>query len=100
MDRTTLLDSATVRYMQLFSIFVFSFLLSFLLHSLLARHWTRGALRPFSLSLPPTSSRLTAILKFDLKYLNKVLSMEKQAKADSCPPTDSRLENFGLSRSR
>uniref|UniRef100_A0A2M4BA25 Putative dna topoisomerase i-interacting protein n=1 Tax=Anopheles marajoara TaxID=58244 RepID=A0A2M4BA25_9DIPT len=57
--------------------------------------WTADILYNIALKLGPLDK---SILKFDLKYLNKVLSMEKQAKADSCPPTDSRLENFGLSR--
>ncbi|XP_058060672.1 protein timeless [Anopheles bellator] len=57
--------------------------------------WTADILYNIARKLGPLDK---SILKFDLKYLNKVLSMEKQAKADSCPPTDSRLENFGLSR--
>ncbi|XP_053662148.1 protein timeless [Anopheles marshallii] len=57
--------------------------------------WTADILYNIALKLGPLDK---SILKFDLKYLNKVLSMEKQAKADPCPPNDARLENFGLSR--
>ncbi|EDO63569.1 AGAP008288-PA [Anopheles gambiae str. PEST] len=57
--------------------------------------WTADILYNIALKLGPLDK---SILKFDLKYLNKVLSMEKQAKADPCPSNDARLENFGLSR--
>lgn len=57
--------------------------------------WTADILYNIALKLGPLDK---SILKFDLKYLDQVLSMEKQPKADPCPPTDSRLENFGLSR--
>ncbi|XP_040161836.1 protein timeless isoform X3 [Anopheles arabiensis] len=50
--------------------------------------WTADILYNIALKLGPLDK---SILKFDLKYLNKVLSMEKQAKADPCPSNDARF---------
>uniref|UniRef100_A0A182QXY1 Timeless n=1 Tax=Anopheles farauti TaxID=69004 RepID=A0A182QXY1_9DIPT len=50
--------------------------------------WTADILYNIALKLGPLDK---SILKFDLKYLNKVLSMETQAKADPCPPNDARF---------
>uniref|UniRef100_A0AAG5D966 Timeless n=1 Tax=Anopheles atroparvus TaxID=41427 RepID=A0AAG5D966_ANOAO len=55
--------------------------------------WTADILYNIALKLGPLDK---SILKFDL--LDKVLSMEKQPLVDPCPPAESRLENFGLSR--
>lgn len=54
--------------------------------------WTTDILYDIALKLGPLDR---SIIKFDLKYLNKALSMEKQTKEDPCPVSENRLDNYG-----